>query len=181
MKNLESLKKAKNDKIFRRIYMEILELIRHAKAEYQDWFNGHATTTREEQSPIRIVPQVVCLQNNCMVNGSYVSTSQYSGCAWVWKYKTGQIQLMGTKNQIIRLSSLHLELEELGWAIESMMHHSTWQNFGSDCKYLISMIEDPHAWLRFSTNLEEIAALQKIFKYFKLSYIPRAQNEIVDS
>lgn len=80
-----------------------------------------------------------------MLNGSWISTAQYSGYVWVWKDSYGQIQLMGTKNQIRRVSSLHSELEALGWMIESMLRRSTCKNFGSDYKDLISMIEEQHA------------------------------------
>ena len=42
-----------------------------------------------------------------------------------------------------RESPLHSELEALRWAMESMIQHSTCQRFGTDCKDLIAMIQEP--------------------------------------
>lgn len=43
------------------------------------------------------------------------------------------------------------------------------------------MIRESKAWKNFSTELKEIEALQKIFHSFKIGYILRGQNAIVDS
>src|SRR5690606_10102410 len=55
-----------------------------------------------------------------------------------------------------RESALHLEVEALCWAMESMLQYSTCQKFGTDCKDLITMIEDPKVWICFSTELERL-------------------------
>ena len=107
------------------------------------------------------------------------STIRRSG--WVWNDSMGKIQLMGTRNLRRRESALHSELEALRWAMESMLQHSNCQSFGTDCKDLIAMIKDPQAWPNFSTELEVIQTLQICFPEFKISYIPRAQNDIDDS
>ena len=91
-----------------------------------------------------------------------------------------KIQLMEKQNLRKRETSLHSDLEALKWAMESMLQHSTWQKFGTDCKDLIAMITDPQAWLNFSTELEVIQTLQMCFSDFKISYFPRTQNEIID-
>ena len=57
----------------------------------------------------------------------------------------GNIQLMGTRNFTRRESALNSEVEALGWAMENMLQHSTCQSFGTDCKELIAMINDPQA------------------------------------
>ena len=43
------------------------------------------------------------------------------------------------------------------------------------------MITDPQAWPNFSIELEVIQILQMYFPDFKISYFPRAHNEIADS
>uniref|UniRef100_A0A0D3CGR8 RNase H type-1 domain-containing protein n=1 Tax=Brassica oleracea var. oleracea TaxID=109376 RepID=A0A0D3CGR8_BRAOL len=88
---------------------------------------------------------------------------------------------MGTRNLRSRESALHSELEALRWTMESMLQHSTCQSFGTDCKDMIAMIKNPQAWPNFSTEQEVIQTLQNCFSDFKISNIPSAQNEIVDS
>ncbi|WZZ78714.1 hypothetical protein YC2023_099286 [Brassica napus] len=51
----------------------------------------------------------------------------------------------------------------------------------TDCKDLIAIINEPQVWPNFATELEVIQTLQICFPDFKISYIPRAQKEIVDS
>ena len=115
-----------------------------------------------------------------MVDGSWTSTDQFSGIGWVWKDNTGKIQLMGTQNLRRLETSLHSELEALKWAIESIIQHSTCQSFGTDCKDLITMIKDPQAWPNFSTELEVIQIILMCYSDFKITYVPRMQNEIAD-
>ena len=105
-------------------------------------------------------PQVLSLGNICMIDRSWTSTSQFSGCGWVWMDSLGKVQLMGTRNCIWRECALHLEVEALQWAVERMLQHSTCQSFGTDCKDLIAMIRVPHDWPNFATNLERIEILQ---------------------
>ena len=87
---------------------------------------------------------------------------------------------MGTQNLRRRETSLHSKLEALIWAMESMLQHSTCQRFGTYCKDLIAIITDPQAWPNFPTELEVIQILQMCFPDFKISYFPKAQNEIAD-
>ena len=79
-----------------------------------------------------------------------------------------------------RESALHSEVEELRWAMESMLQYSTCQSFGTDCKDLIAMIREPHAWPSFATELKKIKTLKICFPDFKITHIPRAQNHISD-
>ena len=116
-----------------------------------------------------------------MVDGSWTSTDQFSGIWWVWKNSMGKIQLMGTQNLRRRETSLYSELEALKWALECMLQHSNCQNFGTDCKDLVAMIKDPQAWPNLSTELEVIQIILMCYSDFKITYVPRAQNEIADS
>ena len=95
-----------------------------------------------------------------MSDGSWTSTSQFSGYGWVWMDIFGKIQLMGTRNYIQRESALHSEVEALQWAMENMLQHSTCQRFETDCKELIAMIKESHAWPSFAIELERIETLQ---------------------
>ncbi|KAG5388414.1 hypothetical protein IGI04_029955 [Brassica rapa subsp. trilocularis] len=60
-----------------------------------------------------------------------------------------------------------------------MFQHSNCQNFGTDCKDLIAMIKDPKAWPNFSTEVIQIILM--CYSDFKITYVPRTQNEIADS
>ena len=132
-------------------------------------------------APIVEEAQALNLDNMCTVDGSWTSTDQFSGIGLVWKDNTGKIQLMGTRNLRRRETSLHSELEALKWTMVSMLQYSNCQNFGTDCKDLIEMIKDPQAWPNFSTKLEASQIVLMCYSDFKITYVPRMQNEIVDS
>ncbi|KAF2543037.1 hypothetical protein F2Q68_00031498 [Brassica cretica] len=87
---------------------------------------------------------------------------------------------MGTRNFTRRESALHSEVEALRWAMENMLQHSTCESFGTDCKELIAMIKEPHAWPSFATELEMIETLQICFLDFNIIHVPRARNQISD-
>ncbi|XP_048605017.1 uncharacterized protein LOC125582384 [Brassica napus] len=173
--------KARNDKLFRGIDRDPLELVKYAESECQAWYNARETTQITPQVQIAEDTQALSLSNICMVDGSWTSTSQFSGMGWVWKDIRGNVQLMGTRNLRRRETPLHSESEALRWAMESIIQHSTCQRFGTDCKDLIAMIEQPQAWPNFSTELEIIQTLRLCFSDFKISYLPRTQNAIADS
>lgn len=61
--------KARNDKLFRGITRDLLELIRHAKSEYHAWFDANVNTSDETQTvhQTRNI-QVLSLQNICLVD-----------------------------------------------------------------------------------------------------------------
>ena len=73
----------------------------------------------------------------------------------LWK-----IQLLGTQNLRRQEAALHAEVEKLRWAMESMLQNLTCQSFGTDCRDLMAMLKDPHAWPSFTTKLEAIKTLQ---------------------
>ena len=60
-----------------------------------------------------VVTQVISLGNICLLDGSWTSSAQFSGCGWVWMDSGGNIQLMGTRNFTQRESALHSEVEAL--------------------------------------------------------------------
>ncbi|KAF3542236.1 hypothetical protein DY000_02010435 [Brassica cretica] len=92
----------------------------------------------------------------------------------------GKTQLMGIRNLTRRESALHSEVEALRWAMENMLQHSTCQSFGTDCKELIAMLKEPHAWPSFATELERIETLQICFPDFNITHVPQARNQISD-
>ena len=93
----------------------------------------------------------------------------------------GVIQLLGAKNQLRRISPLHSELEALIWAMECMLQLSTCQVFGTDCKDLVSMIQDPGTWPNFSTGLSEFSKLKSRLSAFSTVFIPCSENVSSDS
>ena len=62
-----------------------------------------------------------------------------------------------------------------------MLHLSTCQVFGIDCKDLVSMTQDPGAWPKFSTELKELMKLKNRFTEFSIVFIPRTENVSSDS
>ena len=173
--------KARNDKLFRGIDRDPLELVRYAESECQAWYNAKESIPAPTQTQMGGDTQALSLENICMVDGSWTSTDQFSGIGWMWKDERGKIQLMGMRNLRRRETSLHSELEALKWAMESMLQHSTCQRFGTDCKDLIAMVVDPQAWPKFATELEVIQLLKMCYPDFKIEYFPRVQNGIADS
>ncbi|KAF3548307.1 hypothetical protein DY000_02008667 [Brassica cretica] len=132
------------------------------------------------QDNISEVDQAISLGNICLLDGSWTSSAHISGCGWVWMDSAENTQLMGTKNFTRLESALHSEVEALRWAMENMLQYSTCQRFGTDCKELIAMIKDPHAWPSFATELERIETLQICFPEFSIIHVPRARNQISD-
>ncbi|KAF3536715.1 hypothetical protein F2Q69_00023547 [Brassica cretica] len=162
--------KARNDKLFRGIDRDPLELVRYAKSEYQAWFDANEVPQPVIQENNTGEPQVLSLGNICLLDGSWTSAAHFSGCGWVWMDSGGNIQLMGTRNITRRESALHSELKALRWAMENMLQHLTCQSFGTDCKDLIVMIKEPHAWPSFATELERIEKLQICFPDFSITH-----------
>ena len=73
------IQKARNDKLFRGIDRDPMELVHYAESECQAWFNANAMiplTVHEHSSD---QSQVISLSNICLINGSQTSTSQFSG------------------------------------------------------------------------------------------------------
>ena len=172
--------KARNDKLFRGIDRDPLETVRHAESECQAWFNANEVVQPMVQEVISAETQVISLGNICLLDGSWTASAQYTGCGWAWLDSGGNIQLLGTRNLNRRESALHSEVEALRWAMENMLQHSTCQNFGTDCKELIAMIKDPHAWPSFATELERIETLLICFPDFNIIHVPRARNHFSD-
>ena len=157
-----------------------METVRHAESECQAWFNANEVVQPMVQEVISAETQVISLGNICLLDGSWTASAQYTGCGWAWLDSGGNIQLLGTRNLNRRESALHSEVEALRWAMENMLQHSTCQNFGTDCKELIAMINDPHAWPSFATELERIETLLICFPDFNIIHVPRARNHFSD-
>ena len=62
--------KARNDKLFREIDMDPLELVRYAKSEYQAWFNANEIMFPAPQEHCGVKLQIISQENICMVDGS---------------------------------------------------------------------------------------------------------------
>ena len=116
-----------------------------------------------------------------MIDGSWTHDPLFSDCGWTWISSRWMTQLLGARNQRRRISPLHSELDALSWAMECMLHVSTCQSFGTDCKDLISMIKDSGAWPNFSTELEEFMKLKIRFTEFSIIFVPRSENVSSDS
>ena len=157
-----------------------MELVRYAESECQAWFAANDVAQPMVQETNIENPQVISLGNICLLDGSWTTSANFSGLGWVWMDNTGNTQLMGMKNLPRRESALHSEVEALRWAMENMLQHSTCQRFGTDCKELIAMLDDPHAWPSFATELERIETLRICFPEFSITHVPRARNQFSD-
>ena len=98
-----------------------MELVRYAESECQAWFNANEMIPPTVQEHSNEPSQVISLSNIFLLDGSWTSTSQFSGSGWSWKDCLGNTQVMGTQNYIRRESPLHTEVEALRWAMESML------------------------------------------------------------
>ncbi|XP_048633154.1 uncharacterized protein LOC125607289 [Brassica napus] len=172
--------KVRNDKLFRGIDRDPLELVRHAESECRAWFDANdvvrSVIPPVVQDDIHEAPQAISLGNICLLDGSWTHPAQFSGCGWLWMDSAGNSQLMGTKNFTRLESALHTEVEALRWAMENMLQHSTCQSFGTDSKELIAMIKDPQAWPSFATELERIETLQICFPDFNIIHLVGLAN-----
>ncbi|KAG5410634.1 hypothetical protein IGI04_006953 [Brassica rapa subsp. trilocularis] len=85
--------------------------------------------------------------------------------------RLGEGSTYGDTKFIRRESALDYEVEALRWAMESMVHYSTCQSFRTDCKDMIAIIKEPHAWPKFATELKRIVTLKICFPDFKITHI----------
>nr|VDD55185.1 unnamed protein product [Brassica oleracea] len=88
--------KARNDKLFRGIDRDPLELVRYAESECQAWFNANEMIPPQVRDSNNDVNQVLSLGNICLLDGSWTASDRFSGCGWVWMDSREDIQLMGT-------------------------------------------------------------------------------------
>uniref|UniRef100_A0A0D3CDF9 RNase H type-1 domain-containing protein n=1 Tax=Brassica oleracea var. oleracea TaxID=109376 RepID=A0A0D3CDF9_BRAOL len=143
--------KTRNDKLFKGIDRDPLELVRYAESECQAWFNANEMIPPVVLANNNEESQVLSLGNICLLDGSWTASDRFSGCGWVWMDSGENTQLMGTRNFTRCESALHSEVETLRWAMENMLQHSPNQSFGTDCKELIAMIKEPQEWPSFET------------------------------
>lgn len=106
-----------NDKIFRGIDRDPLELIRYVERECKAWYLVSVTILTTSQSLSNTDSLSIFLVNICLVEGSWISTSQFSGCGLVWIDISRHIQLLGTRNIRRHESDLHSKF----WVMESIL------------------------------------------------------------
>ena len=75
--------KARNDKLFRGIVRDPLELVKYAESACQGWYNAKDTIHAPPQAQIVEETQALSVDNICMMDGSWSSTYQFSGIGWV--------------------------------------------------------------------------------------------------
>ncbi|XP_056847363.1 uncharacterized protein LOC130498045 [Raphanus sativus] len=102
--------KVRNDKFFREIDRDPLELVRYTESECQAWFNANKTIPPEVQKSNVKELQVISLGNICLLDGSWTSHAQFSECGWVWLDSGGNTQLIGSQNFSRRESAMHSEV-----------------------------------------------------------------------
>ena len=157
-----------------------MELVRYAKSECQAWFDANEVVQPVAHENNMASPQVLSLDNICLLDGSWTASANFSGCRWVCMDSSGNTQLIGIRNITRCESALHSEVEALQWAMENMLQHSTCQSFGTDCKDLIATLEEHHAWPSFTIKLEKIETLRICFPDFSITHVPRSHNQFAD-
>ena len=71
---------ARNDKLFRGIARDPLELVRYAESECQAWFDANEVVQPLVQVNNTEEPQVISLGNICLLDGSWTVSAHFSGC-----------------------------------------------------------------------------------------------------
>jgi len=74
---------ARNDKLFRGIDRDPMELVRYAESECQAWFNANERIPDNPRELHNEELQAISLDNICMVDGSWTSMAHFSGCGRV--------------------------------------------------------------------------------------------------
>uniref|UniRef100_A0A0D3AMJ2 Reverse transcriptase zinc-binding domain-containing protein n=1 Tax=Brassica oleracea var. oleracea TaxID=109376 RepID=A0A0D3AMJ2_BRAOL len=69
--------KARNDKLFRGIDRDPLELVRYAESECQAWFNANEVVQPVVQEIISAEPQVISLGNICLLDGFWTASAPF--------------------------------------------------------------------------------------------------------
>ena len=97
--------KARNDKLFRGIDRDPLELVRHAKSECQAWFDANNVVQPVVQDTNTEESQVISLGNIYLLDRSWTTSAHFSGCGWVygqwWEHSTyGDKELHSTRISI---------------------------------------------------------------------------------
>ena len=72
--------KARNDKLFRGIDRDPLELVRYAESECQAWFSANELIPPVVQDNNNEENQVLSLGNICLLDGSWTASDRFSGC-----------------------------------------------------------------------------------------------------
>ena len=80
---------ARNDKLFRGIDRDPLELVRYAESECQAWFDANEVVQPGVQENNVVSPQVISLGNICLLAESWTASANLSGCGWVWMDSRG--------------------------------------------------------------------------------------------
>uniref|UniRef100_A0A0D3D7P3 Reverse transcriptase zinc-binding domain-containing protein n=1 Tax=Brassica oleracea var. oleracea TaxID=109376 RepID=A0A0D3D7P3_BRAOL len=70
--------KVRNEKLFRGIDRDPLELVRHAESECHAWFEANEVVQAVTQDTINEEPQAVCLENICLLDGSWTLSANFS-------------------------------------------------------------------------------------------------------
>lgn len=155
-------------------------MIKHAEGKCQDWFSANETIPITSHPLSNTSSQVICLKNICLVDESWNLTSRFSGCGWVWKDISGQIQLMGTWKIRRHESALHSELETLTWAMESIcyviqlariLQQTAW-TWSTCLKNSMHDQNSQHSWKESSTaflSIQDILHSSRTKCYFKFS------------
>ncbi|XP_048635034.1 uncharacterized protein LOC125608643 [Brassica napus] len=83
------IRKARNDKLFRGIDRDPLELVRYAESECQAWFDANEVVQPVVQENNVVSPQLISLGNICLLDESWTASANLSGCGWVWMDSRG--------------------------------------------------------------------------------------------
>ena len=118
------------------------ETVRHVESECHAWFEANM---KQEEHTVTTIFDQIASSERYLIDGSWTHDVFFSGYGWTWKTSGGTTQLLGGRNQRRRISPLHSELDALLLAMECMLQLSTCQAFGTNCKDLISIIQDPGA------------------------------------
>lgn len=120
-----------------------MEFVRYAESECQALFNANESVSLSLHEHCTDEIQILSLSNICMVDGSWTSTSQFSGCGWTRMHSLGKIQLMETHNLKTATCYFAYIIRSTEMSMETCFNIPHGQSFETNCKYLIATINEP--------------------------------------
>lgn len=103
-------------------------------------------------------PQILSLDNICMIDGSWTSTTQFSGSGWALMNSLGNAQFMGTRNYLRWESALHSEVKALDGKLRICF----------SIRHVRPLRRIVRTWLTWSRNHILGQAFQQNWKWWRL-------------
>ncbi|KAF2592512.1 hypothetical protein F2Q70_00044192 [Brassica cretica] len=179
--------KARNNKCFSNLDTTALDILQLARQEAEVWKMAQiveTTFTKEEENNQRRNPSPapnLTHQWRCQVDASWVEASDGIGMGFVLFEQEVEV-LRGRCKGPQTETPLHAEAESLCWAMKEVNNRGCRRiNFESDCQQLVHIIQRKKQWPALEPVLDEIKAMNALFKDLSLMFISRSANVRADN